>query len=237
MFQKSTYLCNVFFIVLDLRLTRLGYSGIPFFMPISQWNTNCCCFSSRFFMPSSGYRCLILHQNRSIRLTKRNFRETLLFDNPSSKRKTNVRAFQHFFALAKQKFCSILLQNSTFSVLTTTKELFFFSFLPTSRTCLSVSSLIALAGRLIAPADSLIAVADAIRKTTRRKGWIFGLAYWCGKVSHAWMVKSKKNINYSTFANSYPPCKQERKRRKPSACHRCQRQTFSVWLHFMEKYE
>ena len=28
-----TYICNVFFIVLDLRLTRLGYSGIPFFCP------------------------------------------------------------------------------------------------------------------------------------------------------------------------------------------------------------
>ena len=30
-FQKRLYLCIVFFIVLDLRLTRLGYSGIPFF--------------------------------------------------------------------------------------------------------------------------------------------------------------------------------------------------------------
>ena len=29
----SPYFCTVFFIVLDLRLTRLGYSGIPFFMP------------------------------------------------------------------------------------------------------------------------------------------------------------------------------------------------------------
>ena len=29
------YFCTVFFIVLDLRLTRLGYSGIPFFMPKS----------------------------------------------------------------------------------------------------------------------------------------------------------------------------------------------------------
>ena len=28
---KLPYLCIVFFIVLDLRLTRLGYSGIPFF--------------------------------------------------------------------------------------------------------------------------------------------------------------------------------------------------------------
>ena len=27
------YICNVFFIVLDLRLTRLGYGGIPFFLP------------------------------------------------------------------------------------------------------------------------------------------------------------------------------------------------------------
>ena len=31
-FLISMYLCNVFFIVLDLRLTRLGYSGIPFFL-------------------------------------------------------------------------------------------------------------------------------------------------------------------------------------------------------------
>ena len=30
---KRPYLCIVFFIVLDLRLTRLGYSGIPFFLP------------------------------------------------------------------------------------------------------------------------------------------------------------------------------------------------------------
>ena len=29
---KLPYLCIVFFIVLDLRLTRLGYSGIPFFL-------------------------------------------------------------------------------------------------------------------------------------------------------------------------------------------------------------
>ena len=29
-----SYLCNVFFIVLDLRLTRLGYSGIPFFFAL-----------------------------------------------------------------------------------------------------------------------------------------------------------------------------------------------------------
>jgi len=28
-----TYICNVFFIVLDLRLTRSGYRGIPFFCP------------------------------------------------------------------------------------------------------------------------------------------------------------------------------------------------------------
>ena len=29
-FLRSPYLCIVFFIVLDLRLTRLGYGGIPF---------------------------------------------------------------------------------------------------------------------------------------------------------------------------------------------------------------
>ena len=28
------YLCIVFFIVLDLRLTRLEYSGTPFFVPV-----------------------------------------------------------------------------------------------------------------------------------------------------------------------------------------------------------
>ena len=33
-FRRSPYLCIVFFIVLDLRLTRLGYSGIPFFLLI-----------------------------------------------------------------------------------------------------------------------------------------------------------------------------------------------------------
>ena len=31
--MKSFYLCNVFFIVLDLRLTRLGLGGAPFFLP------------------------------------------------------------------------------------------------------------------------------------------------------------------------------------------------------------
>ena len=31
-----TYICNVFFIVLDLRLTRSGYRGIPFFLSFCQ---------------------------------------------------------------------------------------------------------------------------------------------------------------------------------------------------------
>ena len=35
-FLKRPYLCIVFFIVLDLRLTRLGYSGIPFFLSLCQ---------------------------------------------------------------------------------------------------------------------------------------------------------------------------------------------------------
>ena len=35
-FLKRPYLCIVFFIVLDLRLTRLGYSGIPFFLSLRQ---------------------------------------------------------------------------------------------------------------------------------------------------------------------------------------------------------
>ena len=35
-FLKRPYLCIVFFIVLDLRLTRLGYSGIPFFCPYAK---------------------------------------------------------------------------------------------------------------------------------------------------------------------------------------------------------
>ena len=30
------YFCTVFFIVLDLRLSRLGYGGSPFFMPLSE---------------------------------------------------------------------------------------------------------------------------------------------------------------------------------------------------------
>ena len=34
--MDSPYLCIVFFIVLDLRLTRLGYSGIPFFLPLPE---------------------------------------------------------------------------------------------------------------------------------------------------------------------------------------------------------
>ena len=34
--KGKPYLCTVFFIVLDLRLTRLGYSGIPFFLFITQ---------------------------------------------------------------------------------------------------------------------------------------------------------------------------------------------------------
>ena len=38
-FLKRPYLCIVFFIVLDLRLTRLGYSGIPFFLPYTlEWS-------------------------------------------------------------------------------------------------------------------------------------------------------------------------------------------------------
>ena len=32
--RQTPYFCIVFFIVLDLRLTRLGYRGIPFFMPL-----------------------------------------------------------------------------------------------------------------------------------------------------------------------------------------------------------
>ena len=30
---RNDYLCNVFFIVLDLRLTRLEYGGTPFLCP------------------------------------------------------------------------------------------------------------------------------------------------------------------------------------------------------------
>ena len=33
--RRKPYFCIVFFIVLDLRLTRLGYRGIPFFVPYS----------------------------------------------------------------------------------------------------------------------------------------------------------------------------------------------------------
>ena len=32
MYDEKSYICNVFFIVLDLRLTILEYSGTPFFM-------------------------------------------------------------------------------------------------------------------------------------------------------------------------------------------------------------
>ena len=32
--RNSSYICNVFFIVLDLRLTIWGYSGSPFLFPL-----------------------------------------------------------------------------------------------------------------------------------------------------------------------------------------------------------
>ena len=35
---SGPYLCIVFFIVLDLGLTRLGYRGIPFFMSKRKFN-------------------------------------------------------------------------------------------------------------------------------------------------------------------------------------------------------
>ena len=34
-FAKKPYLCIVFFIVLDLRLTKVGVRRYPFFMPLS----------------------------------------------------------------------------------------------------------------------------------------------------------------------------------------------------------
>ena len=34
-YKNMVYFCNVFFIVLDLRLTRLVYGGTPFFLPIT----------------------------------------------------------------------------------------------------------------------------------------------------------------------------------------------------------
>ena len=34
-FTKNPYLCIVFFIVLDLRLTKIGTQRSPFFLPIS----------------------------------------------------------------------------------------------------------------------------------------------------------------------------------------------------------
>ncbi len=32
--KNNDYICNVFFIVLDLRLTRLEYGGTPFLYPL-----------------------------------------------------------------------------------------------------------------------------------------------------------------------------------------------------------
>ena len=46
--KGKSYLCNVFFIVLDLRLTRLGYSGIPFFFPFRRKTMR-----HSFFLPFS----------------------------------------------------------------------------------------------------------------------------------------------------------------------------------------
>ena len=47
--KGKPYLCNVFFIVLDLRLTRLGYSGIPFFCPFRRKTMR-----HSFFLPLSS---------------------------------------------------------------------------------------------------------------------------------------------------------------------------------------
>ena len=61
-FLKRPYLCIVFFIVLDLRLTRLGYSGIPFFCPYVKMP--CCvrlerhmCHPVKLFAPKDFLLC------------------------------------------------------------------------------------------------------------------------------------------------------------------------------------
>ena len=61
-FLKRPYLCIVFFIVLDLRLTRLGYSGIPFFCPYAKM-PRCVrlerhmCHSVKLFAPKGFLLC------------------------------------------------------------------------------------------------------------------------------------------------------------------------------------
>ena len=62
-FRRSPYLCIVFFIVLDLRLTRLGYSGIPFFLSLCQDAPRCVrlerhmCHPVKLFAPKDFLLC------------------------------------------------------------------------------------------------------------------------------------------------------------------------------------
>ena len=56
--MDSPYLCIVFFIVLDLRLTRLGYSGIPFFLPLLEGNSRISRFSRISRISSSSRNAL-----------------------------------------------------------------------------------------------------------------------------------------------------------------------------------
>ena len=62
-FLKRPYLCIVFFIVLDLRLTRLGYSGIPFFLSLCQDAPRCVrlerhmCHPVNLFAPKDFLPC------------------------------------------------------------------------------------------------------------------------------------------------------------------------------------
>ena len=51
-FQGSPYLCNVFFIVLDLRLTKVGLSGALFYVYTFRLSTSFLFFCSFLLIPA-----------------------------------------------------------------------------------------------------------------------------------------------------------------------------------------
>ena len=66
--KKTLYLCNVFFIVLDLRLTKLEYSGTPFFISVFSHQRRKETTFFRIFAVSQIYnesRIRILHEKIS----------------------------------------------------------------------------------------------------------------------------------------------------------------------------
>ena len=64
---ENPYFCIVFFIVLDLRLTRLGYGGIPFFMPKSLEKGKHTCHNH----PKTRCTCTMFHDGDFLRLFRK----------------------------------------------------------------------------------------------------------------------------------------------------------------------